>query len=47
MQQIIMDCERMKYSDTGLYHFCLNLGRHLQQALGDSRERMAYYVPPP
>ena len=46
MNPIIMDCERMKYSDTGLYHFCLNLGRHLQKALGGSGEHMAYYLPP-
>jgi len=45
MNYIILDCERMKYDHTGLYHFCLNLGLYLKQAVCQDRERMAYYVP--
>ena len=29
MNKIVLDCERMKYADTGIYHYCLNLGNHL------------------
>ncbi|GAB3561728.1 glycosyltransferase family 1 protein [Spirosoma luteolum] len=31
MTRVIFDCERMKYVNTGLYYYCLNLGRALQQ----------------
>jgi|GEM_PF-4065344 len=31
MRRIVFDCERMKYPDTGLYHYCLNLGKHLEK----------------
>jgi glycosyltransferase involved in cell wall biosynthesis len=46
MRQIIFDCERMKYPNTGLYHYCLNLGLHLQDAIGESQEQLNYYLPP-
>jgi len=29
MASVLLDCERMKYPHTGLYHFCLNLGMNL------------------
>jgi len=29
MASVLLDCERMKYPHTGLYHFCLNLGLNL------------------
>ena len=29
VKTIILDCERMKYNPTGLYHFCLHLGQAL------------------
>lgn len=32
-KQILLDCERMKYLNTGLYHYCLQLAKALQQAL--------------
>jgi glycosyltransferase involved in cell wall biosynthesis len=43
MHQIIFDCERMKYANTGLYYFCLNLGKALQQNL--ERERLTVFMP--
>lgn len=46
MRQIIFDCERMKYPDTGLYHYCLNLGLNLQNAITDYKEKLVFYVPP-
>jgi glycosyltransferase involved in cell wall biosynthesis len=45
MRQIIFDCERMKYPDTGLYHYCLNLGLNLQSAIDDYTEKLVFYVP--
>jgi glycosyltransferase involved in cell wall biosynthesis len=46
MKQIVFDCERMKYTNTGLYHYCLNLGLHLQQAVNNSSEGISFYTPP-
>jgi glycosyltransferase involved in cell wall biosynthesis len=45
MPQIIFDCERMKYPDTGLYHYCLNLGLHLKDELRTKEEELVYYAP--
>lgn len=44
MVSILFDCERMKYPNTGLFHFCLNLGHHLlEQQRAD--EEIRFYVP--
>lgn len=45
MKKIIFDCERMKYSSTGLYHYCLNLGTHLEKKLNKSKEHITYFSP--
>jgi len=45
MNKIVFDCERMKYSNTGLYHYCLNLGPHLEQKL-DKTEQLTFFSPP-
>lgn len=46
MKHIIFDCERMKYANTGLYHYCLNLGRHIDQRVRKScEERITFYSP--
>lgn len=45
MKQIVFDCERMKYSNTGLYHYCLNLGLHLQQLTKNIPEQISFYTP--
>lgn len=42
--RILFDCERMKYQHTGLYHYCLQLGRSLQQHADSSREQISFYV---
>lgn len=42
---IVFDCERMKYQDTGLYHYCLNLGNHLRSATAAGSERIHFYTP--
>lgn len=43
--RIIFDCERMKYPDTGLYHYCLNLGRHLEKNIRLHEEELLFYSP--
>jgi len=46
MQKIIFDCERMKYPDTGLYHYCMNLGRYLEKNINLREEQLLFYTPP-
>lgn len=37
----------MRYPDSGLYHYCLNLGLHVKEELEKSGEgRISFYVPP-
>ena len=43
MIRIIFDCERMKYVNTGLYYYCLNLGATLQQQT--SPEELSVFIP--
>ncbi len=46
MYKIILDCDLMRYRDSGLYHYCLNLGTYVKRVLEKEREgRMAFYVP--
>ncbi|MEO6289072.1 MAG: glycosyltransferase, partial [Ginsengibacter sp.] len=35
----------MKYADTGIYHYCLNLGRHLQDYADKKSEQVLFYAP--
>jgi glycosyltransferase involved in cell wall biosynthesis len=46
MKKIIFDCERMKYPDTGLYHYCLNLGKYLEKNIDLQNEQIFFYTPP-
>lgn len=46
MHKIIFDCERMKYPDTGLYHYCLNLGKYLEKNIDLRDEKLFFYTPP-
>lgn len=48
MKQIILDCDLMRHRDSGLYHYCLNLGNYVSQALSAGNEDlgMLAYVPP-
>ncbi len=43
MMRILFDCERMKYVNTGLYYYCLNLGRTIQQYT--SPEQFSVFIP--
>jgi len=45
MYKIILDCDLMRYRDSGLYHYCLNLGIYVQRILEKEQEgRMSFYV---
>ena len=45
MKKIILDCERMKYPHTGLYQFCLRLGKALQKHIDPTKAKIFYYLP--
>jgi len=46
MYKIVLDCDLMRNRDSGLYHYCLNLGAYVQQALNREQEgRISFYVP--
>ena len=45
MKNILFDCERMKYRNTGLYHYCLNLGSQLQKLADPLSEQLTFYRP--
>ncbi|HEX2606318.1 MAG TPA: glycosyltransferase family 1 protein [Flavisolibacter sp.] len=41
---IVLDCERMKYPHTGLYHYCLHLGRNLVER-NKELHKLCFYLP--
>ena len=43
-QKIVLDCERMKYPHTGLYHFCAHLGKALLQAAAGTQKEILFYT---
>ena len=45
MMRIVLDCERMKYNNTGLFHYCVNLGAHLQRHLNAAKEELVFFSP--
>ena len=46
MARVVLDCERMKYVHTGLFHFCLNLGLSLKKLVkGHSKTGLSYFFP--
>jgi len=45
MNRILIDCERTKHPNTGLFHFCLELGKALIRHADPSREQLTFYVP--
>jgi len=45
MRKIVFDCERMKYPDTGLFHYCMNLGRYLEKNIDLGQEKLFFYSP--
>jgi glycosyltransferase involved in cell wall biosynthesis len=46
MSEIILDCDLMRFRNSGLYYYCLNLGNHIDKILESQRkERIRFYVP--
>jgi glycosyltransferase involved in cell wall biosynthesis len=46
MGKIILDCDLMRYLDSGLYHYCLNLGTYVHRILQqDEQDKISFYVP--
>jgi glycosyltransferase involved in cell wall biosynthesis len=46
MSKLILDCDLMKTPNSGLYHYCLSLGQHVNQVLEErGEEHMKFYVP--
>jgi glycosyltransferase involved in cell wall biosynthesis len=46
MKRIIFDCERMKYTNTGLYSYCFQLGMRLKQQFNLRSEELNFFTPP-
>lgn len=47
MSKIILDCDLMRFRDSGLYHYCLNLGIYVNKVLEkEGGEPVGFYVPP-
>jgi glycosyltransferase involved in cell wall biosynthesis len=45
MGQIILDCDLMKFPNSGLYHYCLNLGVHVNPLLEEQGlPKLEFYV---
>lgn len=45
MNRIILDCDLMRHPNSGLYHYCLNLGNYVNAQLDPQREMISFYVP--
>lgn len=45
-KKIILDCDLMRYPNSGLYHYCLNLGNYVNRHLAKTRGNpLSFYVP--
>lgn len=43
----MLDCDLMRYPNSGLYHYCLNLGLQVKEILDRNKEGdISFYVPP-
>ncbi|MEP7279207.1 MAG: glycosyltransferase family 1 protein [Bacteroidota bacterium] len=45
MNNILLDCERTKYPNTGLFQFCLQLGNELIKQYDSRLESLFFYLP--
>jgi glycosyltransferase involved in cell wall biosynthesis len=43
-KKLVLDCERMKYPHTGLFHYCLQLGTALKAKIDNELEFLSFYV---
>ncbi|MBD0364643.1 MAG: glycosyltransferase family 4 protein [Flavisolibacter sp.] len=47
MNKLILDCDLMRHPNSGLYHYCLNLGHYINKILEEQgAEKIGFYVPP-
>ena len=47
MSKIILDCDLMRFRDSGLYHYCLNLGSYVNKIfIEEGKKSVKFYVPP-
>lgn len=44
MKSIIFDCERMRYDETGIYYYCLNIAKRIRERLNPD-EQLVFYTP--
>lgn len=45
-KKIILDCDLMRHPNSGLYHYCLNLGNYVNRQLAKKGEEpLSFYVP--
>lgn len=45
--KVILDCDLMKHPNSGLYHYCLNLGEQMQNLIEEKDAgSMSFYIPP-
>lgn len=45
LKNVLIDCERMRYPHTGLYHYCLQLGNSILKQVGEEKDKIAFYLP--
>jgi glycosyltransferase involved in cell wall biosynthesis len=46
MGKIIFDCDLMRFRNSGLHHYCLNLGIYVQKIFEkEKKDKIAFYVP--
>src|SRR5688572_27739409 len=46
MKKVILDCDLMRFRNSGLYYYCLYLGDYVQKLLENQGSiQMGYYIP--
>jgi glycosyltransferase involved in cell wall biosynthesis len=45
VKNIIIDCERMRHSHNGLYHYCFHLGSSILKIVDANHENISFYLP--
>ncbi|MBN8879399.1 MAG: glycosyltransferase family 4 protein [Sphingobacteriales bacterium] len=46
MNEVILDCDLMRFPNSGLYYYCLNLGNHVQDHVaGNADIKIRHYIP--
>jgi|SRR6218665_288779 len=47
MNEVILDCDLMRFPNSGLYYYCLNLGNYVQWhlSMGDNGIKVRNYIP--